>query len=96
MYALSKDTRIIEFRTTETYIQADSMLSEHIYEHDIIGTIPYPMQCKTAFMLCMRHIPCMRGRYIPTDVYTVIFSFLRICIRRVGIGVGISNSDDRL
>jgi hypothetical protein len=48
----------------------------------ILTTVPLPLLNKTTFMLCMKHLPLLRGRYIPTDVFNTIFTFLRSDVDR--------------
>lgn len=51
-----------------------------------IATVPWPIKNKATFMLCMKHLPQLRGRYVPTDVFSAVFSFLRSKVNREVIG----------
>ena len=51
-------------------------------------TVPWPLVNKTTFMLCMKYSCAMQGRYVPSDVFNVIFSFLRSdLVRKVSCDV---------
>lgn len=89
-YTLARDKRLVQLVLGEAGATAADVVNESIQAMMLpqtLAMVPWPLVNKTAFMLCMKHCDVMRGKYVPTDVFNLIFSFLRLPVKRIVSGL---------